>query len=74
MKVYQAFYQSASDATCCHWGSTKTEARAAAQVAAFDDSNVMHPLRSFQTVEHKIEPGADGLCKWLNTKFTRDNG
>jgi len=74
MKVYQAFYSSASDGSCCYWGRTKTEAREAARAAAFDDSNESDPLRSFQVVEHRIKPGAEGLCEWLNATFTRDNG
>lgn len=76
MKVYQAFYQSASDATCCYWGRSKTEARMCARAAAGDDDieNLDQPLRSFQVVEHRIKPGAEGLCEWLNASFTRDNG
>lgn len=76
MKVYQAFYQSASDATCCYWGRTKTEARGRAASAAYDDDieNRDAPLRSYQVVEHKIKPRAEGLCEWLNEVFTRDNG
>lgn len=76
MKVYQAYYSSASEGWCCYWGTTKTGAQRAAYAAACDDGicNEETSLRQFPVIGHKIGAGAAGLVEWLNTHFTRDNG
>lgn len=77
MKLYKVTWNHPDEGKCVHWAGSKTEAERALRSAINDlgketDYQETGGPTSINAVE--IPTDKEGLLKWLNTWFDRENG